>query len=104
MADVLHMLRAAEELTLIDEQLARGLARMGRDSCPEVLLAAAMASRATRQGHVCLDLRRFVRPETDDVAWPSLEGWLGALEASGLVGGASDVTPLVLEGERLYLR
>jgi len=121
-ADVFDALRAARELAAIDEQLARGVVRMAGESRPEVLLAAALASRAVRNGHVCLDLARVAKaehgasspapgPALTDAAGaplalplPALEEWLGALRASRLVGGASDVTPLVLDGERLYLR
>jgi len=125
-ADVFGALRAARELAAIDEQLARGVVRMAGESRPEVLLAAALASRAVRNGHVCLDLARVAKPEdgssssssspspalalTDAdgaplaLPLPALDEWLGALRASRVVGGASDVTPLVLDGERLYLR
>jgi len=110
MADLFDALRAAGELSLLDEQLARGVVRMAGESRPEVLLAAALASRAVRNGHVCLDLGRFVKPllegpaAPDGAAWPSLQAWLETLRGSRVVGGASDTTPLVLEGERLYLR
>ena len=110
MADLFDALRAARELSLLDEQLARGLARMGGDAQSEVLLAVALASRATRHGHVCLDLGRFVKPSLEGpdalaaAAWPLLATWLETLRGSRLVGGGSDTTPLVLEGESLYLR
>lgn len=115
---VLEALRAARELATIDEQLARGVVRMAGESRPEVLLAAALASRAVRNGHVCLDLARVAAPEGGAAALaladaagvplalplPSLDDWLAALGTSRVVGGTSDVTPLVLDGERLYLR
>jgi exodeoxyribonuclease V alpha subunit len=104
MADTFEALRDGGELTLLDEQLARGIARIGGEAQPDVLLGAALASRATRLGHVCLDVRRFARPEVDGVTWPDLRGWLSKLRKSPLVGDPSEFTPLVLEGERLYLR
>lgn len=88
------MLADIEDLTAIDEQLARGIGRMAGEERPEVLRAVALASRAVRNGHVCLDV--------------SGAPYLDALRTSGVVGGGADATPLVLDGEpgaeRLYLR
>ena len=104
MADALTALRDAHELAPIDEHLARALGRIARDEQPDTILAAALASRAVRHGHVCLDMRRFVRPEAEGVAWPAVDAWLTSLRRSPLLGSPSDFTPLVLEGDRLYLR
>jgi exodeoxyribonuclease V alpha subunit len=103
-SDRLLALRAAKELAAIDEELARGLARVGNEHNQDVLLGVALASRATRQGHVCLDLQRFAPSEVSDVRWPSVPSWMESLRKSVLVGDAAGFTPLVLEGERLYLR
>ena len=90
-----------------------------------VLLAAALASHQLGHGHVCLDLAATLRnpdaalslpPEGDEARaslLPSqllhgqtLEAWQQALLASGLVDGDGSCPerPLVLGGERLYLR
>ncbi|HEX7603175.1 MAG TPA: exodeoxyribonuclease V subunit alpha, partial [Polyangiaceae bacterium] len=105
-------LREANVFSALDEQLARRLGRIAGESRPDVLLAAAVTSRGTRQGHVCVDLARVVSetlvdPEGEpiaDFAWPSAASWLSAIKTSPLVGGPDDTTPLVLGGKRLYLR
>ena len=103
MDDLLEALRAAHELAPIDLELARGLARLGSEGRPEALLGVALASRAIRQGHVCLDLGRFAPPAIEGMEWPERGPWVEALRRSSLVGGPGDFKPLVLEGERLYL-
>lgn len=110
MVDALASLRAAKLLSMLDEQVARGLARLVGEERPEVVLAAAVTSRATRQGHVCLDLSRASSFATDEqgtahAVFPSAKQWVELLASSKLAGGPEDVTrPLVLTGERLYLR
>jgi hypothetical protein len=83
-------------LSPLDEHFARAVGRIGGENRAEVLLAAALASRFVRNGHVCLDLARFAREpelvgeEKIAIAWPALAPWLAALRASSLIssGGA----------------
>src|SRR5262245_9949525 len=103
-------------LSPLDEHFARAMGRIGKEDRREVLLAAALASRFVRSGHVCFDVPRFaaapeVVAEGDEkvaVEWPAVEPWLSALRDSSLVSfGASmsESRPLVLdESGRLYLR
>lgn len=98
----------------------------GSDSL--VLLAAALASHQLGHGHVCLDLGETLAepdfalslpPEGDALAGPLLlpsqllerlvlGTWLQRLASSGLVADADHPAhtsrPLVLSGQRLYLR
>ena len=110
MVDVIAALREAHLLSMLDEQVARGLGRLVADERPEVLLAAAVTSRATRQGHVCLDLARAASFATDEegkahAVMPDAKAWSDLLRSSKLVGAPDDATtPLVLTGQRLYLR
>ena len=85
------------------------------------LLALALVARATRLGHVCLDLEtvhdqlvaaRDDEGAVDSLVLPDLVAWRTELERSSIVAanGArglstdrSPVRPLVLEGSRLYL-
>jgi exodeoxyribonuclease V alpha subunit len=109
-------LRAAGALAPIDWHFARALTALVGDREPLVALAAALASHAVRQGHVCLDLHAAVARGVlvDDAgvpiacAWPPAERWLDALRRSALVDCAGDSragTPFVLDGRgRLYLR
>lgn len=95
---------------------------------PLVLLAAALTSHQLGHGHVCLDLGETLAepdfalslpPEGDALAGPlllpsqllerlSLETWLQHLAGSRLVAEGGDPAqasrPLVLSGQRLYLR
>src|SRR5262249_12346221 len=111
MTDALGLLRARGVLADVDWHFARAIGRIGGDDGPAVLLAAALASRAVREGHVCFDLPRLLAGAalTDDAglpvdcAWPELGEWTAALRASPLV--AADRAPLVLDGaDRLYLQ
>ncbi|MGH9286419.1 MAG: exodeoxyribonuclease V subunit alpha, partial [Acidimicrobiales bacterium] len=80
-----------------------------------VLLAAALAVRAPRLGHVYADLatvRGTVAVDDERPAdpralpWPDPDDWLGRLASSALVAvgdDAEDGRPLRLVGSRLYL-
>lgn len=109
--DISTILYNREYLDEIDWAFADFLGRqhpMSRD--PWVALAAALVSYATRQGHVCLNLQR---PEEIDSLEPdmarlitqqiTLRKWLERLSQSPAVGQAGAFTPLVLDGNRLYL-
>lgn len=95
---------------------------------PLVLLAAALASHQLGHGHVCLDLAQTLAepdfalslpPEGDALAGPlllpsqllerlELPTWHQCLQGSALVADGSNTVqascPLVLSGQRLYLR
>jgi exodeoxyribonuclease V alpha subunit len=118
--DVLGAFRAAGVLAASDVHIAAGLARLGAVDDPAVVLAAALAARAPRHGHVGVDLAtvadtvlaepaaEFGDDDTaaglDRLAWPEPSEWTRAVEASPLVGATSgDETPLVHHGGLLYL-
>ena len=102
---------------------AAALTRLHGDDQPEVLLAAALAVRAPRRQHVCVDLadvHRLVGDDRDPQAaaalpWPDPQQWRQRLHDSPLVAvraadelappddRGSDVAPLTLAGDRLYL-
>jgi len=71
------------EFTDIDRHFARFIARFGGGEAME--LAAARLSQSVRQGHICLRIAE-------------------TLAESRAVGPPDAVTPLVLDGDRLYLR
>ncbi len=113
MTATVDSLRAAGLLSPLDEHFARAMGRIAGESRPEVLLATALVSRSVSNGHVCLDLRRAANTApVDDAgtllaseAWPEFDLWCAALRSSPLIGGPTDVTPLVLDGvDRVYLR
>lgn len=111
-------LLAAGVLEPVDLHVVATLAARFGESDPEVLLAAALAVRAPRYGHVCVDLRaldaRSLLPESTgapvaDGAAEALglpaerDGWAARVARSPLVrpAGPGD-TPLVLRGALLY--
>jgi exodeoxyribonuclease V alpha subunit len=115
--DARRALRAPEALRPFNEAgvlaaadvhvAARLLALAGEDD-PQVALAAALAVRGPRLGHVYVDLATVRDTTVVDVEepvdlaalpWPETEGWRARLAASALVDGG----PLRLEGTRLYL-
>ena len=92
-----------------DVHVARALARLLDERDDAALLAAALAVRAPRLGHVCVDLAgvRETAVPSDDSApepvglpWPEPGAWTASLRASALVGAGG---PLRLEGSLLYL-
>ncbi len=112
----LEELREAGFFEDIDFHFARTLGELAKESEQDVLLAAALASRQTRAGHVCASLERLggqiVSGDTGPLPclWPEARGWQQKLERSLLVGKGGPLgagverRPLVLgDGGRLYL-
>ncbi len=90
-----------------DVHVAVTLCRLAGVDDPDLLLATAMAARAPRAGHTCLDVDLGVPPTDDDVdlSWPEPDVWLAAIAASPLASADDGgVTPLLVEGRRVYLR
>ena len=96
----------------LDLHFARFLAGLATVAEDEVFLAAALLSRATGAGDVCLDLAAVAgRPVPaaagidSPAAFPELGAWSAALRSSAVVGCPGQKRPLVLDGaNRLYLR
>jgi exodeoxyribonuclease V alpha subunit len=102
-------------LSAADVHVARRLGRLGTERDDTVLLAAALAVRAPRLGHVHVDLetiRDTAAVESEDpvdleaLPWPEVGPWIEAVAASPLVADAEHpdrCRPLRLEGSWLYL-
>jgi exodeoxyribonuclease V alpha subunit len=108
----------------VDRAFAAFLAREAPDAHPLLLLAAALASHQLGRSHVCLDLRAVLADAGEALALPPedvedqkarqapvellaglrLADWRAALQHPALVGEGPGNTPLVLQGDRLYLR
>src|SRR5215211_170772 len=106
---VLFQFNDAGVLAAADVHVARRPAALVGEAGDAVVLAAALAVRAPRIGHVFVDLERISDTATVDVddpidlstlPWPEPSKWVDQVAASGLVGWDR---PLVLEGSALYL-
>lgn len=98
----------AGQLADVDVHFARAVAGWHAEAGDSalVLLAAALVSHLAGQGHVCADLRLAAAaplPFASDWDAPAFEAWLAALQTSPVVGMPGATTPLILDGERLYL-
>jgi len=93
----------------LDRHFAEFIGRFGGDATL-LPLVAAMLSRSTREGNICLPLTMAPSPPAeagapDSLNWPPPAGWRSILAKSRAVGGPDETTPLVLdESNRLYLR
>ncbi len=112
---LLAQFNRAGVLVAADVHVALALGRLGRDADELVALAAALAVRAPRVGHVLADLatvRETATADAEDEAdlsglpWPSLELWAEHVASSPAVSvgdGGPDDRPLRLVGTALYL-
>ena len=100
-------------LTAADVHVAARLARLGGETDEAVTLAAALAARAPRLGHVRVDLATVAATAAGDVEedvdiaalpWPDPAGWAARVAAGPLAAAADDaVAPLRLDGTFVYL-
>lgn len=104
----LELLRTAGVLSAADLHLGRWLLRGGAG--PQAALAGALASRAVREGHVCVDLGAYTGAIVDaegqpvpDVAWPDWAQVSSDPTVAREGEGAASAFPLVARGSWLYL-
>jgi len=91
-----------------DLHFARLVSRFGGAENHELALAAALVSRATGNGDVCLDLSscadKLIAESGAALPCPSVDRWIETLRESPAVGRPGERRPLVLDdGNRLYL-
>ncbi|WP_372873982.1 exodeoxyribonuclease V subunit alpha [Pseudomonas sp.] len=90
----------------LERALVDSLRRLDPAAEPLVLVSAALLCAALDNGDVCLPLARRAgqRPWADHAfCLPALAEWQAQLQASSLVGGDGDFSPLILDHGRLYL-
>jgi exodeoxyribonuclease V alpha subunit len=94
----------------IDMHFARFMVQLSKSGGKELILAAALVSRLSREGHTCLDLNKFRKGPMGKEAFdlcldlPSPEAWISALRSCLVVGRPGEFRPLILdEAGRLYL-
>lgn len=96
----------------IDIALARLLTRLAPDDPPGVRLAALLVSRASSEGHVCIDLHQWAgqtirRPDGRSAMMqcPDTKDWIDQLRSSAMVSGSAANCPLVCDARgRVYLQ
>ncbi|HMG05029.1 MAG TPA: exodeoxyribonuclease V subunit alpha [Chthoniobacterales bacterium] len=97
------------EFAEMDRHFAQFIGRFGGDGTM-VPLVAAMLSRFTREGNICLPLdvipqRLSEFGEIAEMKWPAAKEWRSILADSKAFGGPNEQMPLVIdESNRLYLR
>lgn len=114
MIALLETALARRLLRPLDIQFARMLAD---ETQPDLLLAAACLSAHSGAGHVCLPLENLQAQTLFDGRDPELaqqllteaglntvSAWQQRLLASDAVSDGTTSTPLVLQGEKLYLQ
>ena len=109
---LLALFNEAGLLNSLDTLAASTVSRLLGETDEVATLAAALAVRGTRFGHVCVNLETLAESvvvddrDRDAVAalpWPDPADWRAALAASPLVDDGSGQAPLVVAGDRLYL-
>jgi exodeoxyribonuclease V alpha subunit len=112
---LLRVFNDAGVLTAADVHVALRLAGLAAEGDERVMLAAALAVRAPRLGHVFVDLatiRETATADTDEsvdvsaLPWPSAWTWTERLAESALVAAGQEdegAVPLRLVGTSLYL-
>jgi len=99
-------------LNPLDTLAASTISRLLGETNEVAILAAALAVRGTRFGHVCVRLDDIAdsvvvddrdRQTVADLPWPGPADWRQALSTSVLVGDGTGDHPLVLADDRLYL-
>jgi exodeoxyribonuclease V alpha subunit len=90
----------------VDVHFARAMSRLARSNRAELVVAAALASRATGNGDVCVNLAEFAGRALPafEVTAPPMDDWMRFLRDSDVVGIPGQFRPLVLDDAgRLYL-
>lgn len=98
-------------ISITDIHFANFITDLSKDNDPEIFLGAALASSATENGDICLDLGSFSEKQVMEeqngkrpVIFPKLDVWLEKLRKSPVVGNPGEFCPLILdENNRLYL-
>lgn len=98
---------AAGAFSPLDLHFARFMAKLAGAESAELVLAAALVSRQTGMGHICLDLHEAAGKNVlqTSVACPEFARWIAVLAKSPVVAERdNEARPLVLDSAgRLYL-
>lgn len=94
----------------IDRYFSGYIQEISKNSEPEVQLAAALVSRSTRNGSVCLDINSITYESivegvktNQSFVVPEIDGWIDNLVNCSAVGKPGEYKPLILDSKnRLY--
>jgi exodeoxyribonuclease V alpha subunit len=106
-----HHLSISGLLSKLDLHFARLMIRLSGQNLPELFLASALVSRATSDGHVCLELssvegKPLITHDTspDALYCPGLREWREKLDTCSVIGRPGEYKPLILDDHsRIYL-
>jgi exodeoxyribonuclease V alpha subunit len=109
--NTIKKLSAGGIFSQIDLHFARFIDGFSDNRDPSVFLAAALTSRATAAGDICLDLESISDAELSEetsplysAVIPELHAWRQSLMAHPAIGSPGDRMPLILDDHnRLYL-
>jgi exodeoxyribonuclease V alpha subunit len=99
----------------IDLHFTKFISDISQNDDPDILLCAALVSRVTVNGDVCLDLEAYAdkvlnqnktgqeMQDGTSISAPELSMWIDKLIKVKSVGKPGEFCPLVLDGSRLYL-
>jgi len=107
----ISVLKQYSDLRDIDLHFADFVSRLDSEGSRALYLAAALASKATGEKNICLDLSQVEKkPLTGDnyvgekYFYPDLKSWREALQLCSVVGKPGDPAPLIMDSkDRLYL-
>ncbi len=109
-ADVTHVTMTGQDIAAfeaIDIQFARFIQSLSSNKHSHLFLAAALVSKATREGHVCLKLEEYAGKRLagdNSFECPGLREWVENIVSSSVVGRPGEFRPLILdESFRLYM-
>jgi exodeoxyribonuclease V alpha subunit len=109
--NLISTLNTAGIFSRIDIHFARFILDFSNDQDPDIFLAAALVSRATANGDICLDLDSMSETVLIEkqagqapIFYPPVEKWRPKLEAHPTVGKPGQRCPLIIDDHnRLYL-
>ena len=109
--DIVTTLYHNEIIGLIDLHFSRFISLLAKEKDPDVLMAAALASHAAGNKHVCLDLTSMDETKIKEtskteevIRYPEISEWRKKLLACRAIAEPGGEAPLILdEKNRLYL-
>ncbi len=109
--DIIRQLENSEKFAAIDRHFATFIFKLTDYADPVLALSAALVSRSTREGDVCVDLNKYADGVNDSpgsaedhLKYPHIQNWRQSLQTSTVVGAPGEFKPLILDHEnRLYL-